>query len=80
MCLQGDGENMEFVTGLIAGVVLFGVFLCLLYVGYQMGKKERTQPPEKDEEKLRKAAKMQEDFVSLMNYDVNTALQRKKVR
>ncbi|WP_212943145.1 hypothetical protein [Heyndrickxia oleronia] len=71
------GENM-FIYGVLTAVAFFCVVILLLYIGYRIGKKPK-QTVKPDEEELRKAAKLREDFAKLMNYDVSTALQRKKV-
>lgn len=71
---------MEFLIGLLSGVVLFILLLTAVYIGYRLGRKNGSVVSEPDEEQARKAKKLHEDFVKLMNYDVSTALQRKKVK
>lgn len=74
-------NNMQFILGLLSGVVfLFALGVVFLWA-YQLGKKQRTNPPAAaaDDEKTREAAQLHEDFVKLMNYNESIALQRKKV-
>lgn len=69
------GDTMQYILGLLTPVVFFVVF----YMGMKYGKKQ-GKPVEIDEEQARKAQRIKEDFQKLMNYDVSTALQRKKVK
>lgn len=73
------GENMEYLIGLLTAVVFFVFLSIVAYVGYRFGKVKKSIPSE-DDEVQRKREKMQQEFVELMNYDVNKALQRKKVK
>lgn len=76
--LRTEGEYMLFLYGLLTAVVFFIVVISALYIGYKLGHKQ-GKPVEIDEKQIIKAKKIQEDFQKLMNYDVPTALQRKKV-
>ncbi|MCD7034316.1 hypothetical protein LRR81_08720 [Metabacillus sp. GX 13764] len=69
---------MDFFLGLLAGVVFFIAVSMAYKNGYRAGsQKAPIQKP--DEEANRRVAKMQKDFQNLFNYDMNTALKRKKV-
>ncbi|WP_368658670.1 hypothetical protein AB3Z07_05065 [Metabacillus halosaccharovorans] len=76
---------MDMLIGLLSGIVLFAVLLLVFYMGYKFGNKNQQPPttkPIQDEqldEQQRKAKELHEAFSSMMNYDVQTALQRKKV-
>jgi len=71
------------VNLLIALFIELGFLLCLaamFYLGYRMGKRTKSTPStDKNEETIRKAKELEEDFQAIMNYDINTAMQRKKV-
>lgn len=69
---------MEFLVGLLSGVGLFVVVGGSSYLGYRQGRKKNT-PATKDEEDARKANDLRKEFMSLMTYDVNKALERKRV-
>lgn len=69
-----------FIIGLLTGIVFFVVVFIAIYIGYRIGKQKQPSQLETDEDSKREAKELQEAFVKLMNYDVNTALQpRKKV-
>lgn len=74
---------MEFLLGLLAAVVFFVVVLVSFYIGFKFGKKQspvqQETITESDKEEQRKAEELQKSFVKLMNYDLATALNRKKV-
>lgn len=72
----------SFLLGLLFAVVLFVVIGFTFYLGVKFGKqikKTSTKQEEPDKEEMKRLKKLHEGFVSLMNYDVDTALQRKKV-
>jgi hypothetical protein len=75
---QVDGDYM-FLIGLLSGVVFFIVLIGAIYTGYRLGHKQKNKPPDRDEQQKRHAEQLKKDFDSLMSYNVNTALQRKKV-
>ncbi|AYC29648.1 hypothetical protein [Paenisporosarcina cavernae] len=70
---------MDYLIGLLTGVVLFIVF----YLGYRMGlghnQVPKAKPPDMDPEEQQRLKKLNEDFANIFSYDVKTALQRKKV-
>jgi CHASE3 domain sensor protein len=71
-----------FIFGLLFAVVLFVVVGVVFYVGYRLGNKYKqpSQSTTEDEQKeINRLKSIQQDFVKLMNYDVSTALTRKKV-
>jgi uncharacterized membrane protein len=69
--------NTVLLILLIEAVFLLFIGLSF-YFGYRLGTK-RKKPIETNEEEQRKAKKIHEHFSNLFNYDVTTALQRKKV-
>lgn len=71
---------------LLFGALIAAVFLILIFLGgflgYKLGKKNNLPPPnedEKNEDEALRQKKLYEDFTKLMNYDVEMALQSKKV-
>lgn len=71
---------MDYLLGALISVVFFILLLTSVFIGYQIGHKKTIPPPiETDDEELRRAKKLQEDFAKLMSYDVDKALQSKKV-
>lgn len=68
-----------FLLGLLTAVVLFVVGGALLYVGYRLGKKNKPIKQELDEVEQHRLKKFNEDFKEMWFYDVDQALQRKKV-
>jgi hypothetical protein len=69
---------MEFIYGLLTAVVFFIALISFYFIGYKQGNKQTSKPP--DNEEVRKAKEMRVGFMNMMNYDVDTALQRKKVQ
>jgi hypothetical protein len=67
---------MEFIYGLLTAVVFFAL-LSFYYIGYKQGNKQTSKPP--DDEEVRKAREMRKSFMNMLTYDVDTALQKKKV-
>lgn len=71
---------MQFFLGLLTAVVFFVLLSGAVYIGYRVGKKKpKPKPQPIDEDEQRKAKQLQQDFVKLMNYNEEIALQRKKV-
>jgi hypothetical protein len=68
---------MEFLYGLLTAVVFFIALLSFYYIGYKQGNKQTSKPP--DDEDVRKAKNLRKGFMNMMEYDVDKALQRKKV-
>lgn len=73
------GDNMDFLLGLLVGVILFVVIGLSLYIGFRIGKKNRPTPQKIDEQEEQRIKKFNNHFKALFSYDVDTALQRKKV-
>jgi len=71
---------MDFIYGLLTAVVFFIALLSFYYIGYKQGSRRTTKPPDTDLEEIRKAREMRKEFMNMMNYDVDKALQRKKVQ
>jgi cbb3-type cytochrome oxidase subunit 3 len=78
MLLHG-GENMEFFLGLFTAIVFFCCILFAFWMGLRTSKKTAGAKPI-DEEEQRKAKELHKDFMNVMNYNENVALQRKKVK
>lgn len=72
------GENMLFIYGLLSAVVFFVSVSITFYIGFRLGSNFK-KPQKVDKEQIKQAEKLQKDFQKLFNYDVTTALQRKKV-
>jgi hypothetical protein len=68
---------MDFLYGLLTAVVFFISLLSFYYIGYKQGGKRTANPP--DDEEVRKAKNLRKGFMNMMEYDVDKALQRKKV-
>jgi uncharacterized membrane protein len=70
---------MEYLLGILTGVGLFAFIILSIYIGYRMGNKRSHTNAEPSEDEQRQQKELKEQFTKLMNYDLNTALQRKKV-
>jgi hypothetical protein len=70
---------MEFFFGLLTAVVFFIALLFSFYIGYKQGKKAIAPTPI-DNEKQRQAEQYNKGFKALFSYDVEKALQPKKVK
>jgi hypothetical protein len=68
---------MDFIYGLLTAVVFFIVLLSFYYIGYKQGTKRTAKPP--NDEEVQKAKEIRRGFMNMMEYDVDKALQRKKV-
>jgi hypothetical protein len=64
---------MEFLLGLLTAVVFFIAF----YLGTRYGSKKPIIAT--DGEEQRRAKEHREAFMNMMNYDVDIAIQKKKV-
>jgi hypothetical protein len=69
---------MDFILGLLTAVVFFIGLTATYTVGYKRGKKG-TAPLTQDEVKQREIEAFNKGFKELFAYDVDKALQRKKV-
>lgn len=69
---------MLFFYGLLTAVVFFLCVLTAFYMGYKQGKKV-IKPKPLDEVKQRRMDQINKEFQAVFSYDLNTALQRKKV-
>jgi hypothetical protein len=78
MNLQLDGDYMEYVIGALIVVAFFIALLSGVYLGYRL-KHTKSKPPDVDEERKQHAKQLKKDFDRLMSYNVQTALERKKV-
>jgi hypothetical protein len=72
-----SGDYMDFLYGLLTAVVFFIALLSFYYIGHKQGTKRTAKPP--DDEEVRKAKNLRKGFMNMMEYDVDKALQRKKV-
>ena len=71
---------MEFLYGLLTAVVFFIALIAFYFIGYKQGNKQTAKPPDTEEAKDKKyMAEIHNDFLKLMNYNEDTARQRKKV-
>ncbi|MFC0235499.1 hypothetical protein [Fictibacillus phosphorivorans] len=71
----------QFILGLLIGVVFFILLGVAGFIGYKIGRKSPSKlsnDPVTDKEK-RKAEALSNHFANLMHYDIDKALQRKKV-
>jgi hypothetical protein len=68
---------MEFLLGLLVGVVFF---LCVI-LAYWLGTKQskHTAPKEMDKQQRDELKRYNDHFKKLFTYDVEKAIQRKKV-
>ncbi|MFE8704129.1 hypothetical protein ACFYKX_26535 [Cytobacillus sp. FJAT-54145] len=69
---------MQFFLGLLTAVVFFVLLLGAVYIGYRLGQRKK-KPPNIDDEDKRRAKELHSDFMKLMNYSEDIALQRKRV-
>jgi hypothetical protein len=69
---------MEFFLGLLTAVVFFIALIAIYYVGYKQGKKVSAPTPLNDEKK-RQLEQYDKGFKEIFSYDVEKALQPKKV-
>jgi uncharacterized membrane protein len=70
---------MQFVYGLLTAVVFFIALLSFYYIGLKQGKQQHTEKEDIDEEVKRRAKKLQQEFMLVMNYNENKARERKRV-
>ncbi len=70
---------MEYILGLLSGVVFFAVLGAVLYIGYRLGKKKPSKSVEVDETEQQRMKDFDKYFKDIMSYDIDRALQRKKV-
>lgn len=63
--------------GLITGLVFLIVFLIGVYIGTRLNK--RPRPPDIDENEQREIKQLNDEFQKVMGYNLQTALERKKV-
>jgi hypothetical protein len=69
---------MEYFLGLLTAVVFFIVTFFFFYMGYKQGKKASAPIP-LDKEKKRQMEQFDKGFKEIFSYDVEKALQKKKV-
>ena len=72
---------MEFLYGLLTAVAFFIALLGFYFIGYKAGKRTHTPKPlsEADESEKYKLEQFNKGFKEMFAYDVDKALQRKKV-
>jgi adenine-specific DNA methylase len=73
-----DGEYMEYLIGALIVVAFFIAVTSGVYLGYRLNLR-KSKLPDADENKKREIEQFNKDFKAMFSYDVNTALQRKKV-
>lgn len=69
---------MEYILGLLSGVVFFAVLGVVLFIGYKMGQRKHT-PSQADEEEQRQIKQFDDSFKRMFRYDLDTALESKRV-
>jgi hypothetical protein len=69
---------MEYLIGALIVVAFFIALLSGVYLGYRL-KHTKSKPPDIDDQQKQTMKQLKKDFDSIMSYNVNTALQRKKV-
>lgn len=71
---------MEYLIGLLIGVVFLLVFLAGMFVGYKFNKRQVYRPPEANEREQNEMKRLNDDFKKLFNYDVSQAIARKELK
>lgn len=69
---------MEYLIGLLTGVVFLLVFFGGIFAGTRLNN-TKHKPPDVDEEEKRNIKKFNEDFKKIMSYDERVARLPKKV-
>lgn len=69
---------MQFLLGLLTAIVFFILLSISFYLGYRFNHKREKQP-NIDEEEQRLNKQLHKDFLKMMNYSTEVALERKKV-
>jgi hypothetical protein len=83
-----------YFLGLLSGIIFYAILGLAFYLGYRFSDKIKgkfkfneaiipksiTDNPELSEEQKNKLKQIQEGWQNILNYDVNVALQRKKVQ
>jgi hypothetical protein len=67
---------MDYILGLLTAVVFFVAILFAYYLG---ARTKQSKPIPVDEEKKQEIEQFNKNFKAMFNYDVDTAVQRKKV-
>lgn len=74
------GDYMAYILGALFTVVFFILLSLSFLIGYKLGKRNKNiETPVASEEERLKAERISKSFTKLMNYDVQTAVARKKV-
>lgn len=69
---------MELFIGLVLGLVFFICLSSVFFLGYRLGNKiNKPKSSEPSQEEIKKAQQMIEGFQNIMNYNVETAMQRR---
>ncbi|MEH7355079.1 hypothetical protein V7150_16095 [Neobacillus drentensis] len=73
---------MQFIYGLLTAAVFFLCLFLFFWMGTQYSKKKPPDKPKQEEpseDVLLKQKQLQENFIKVMNYDVDQATARRKV-
>lgn len=81
MPLKVDGDNMQFLLGLLTAVVFFLCLAAAFYIGHRTKRKSSIPVPltEEEKERQKEVKRYNQHFKALFSYDTEIALQRKKV-
>lgn len=70
---------MEYLIGLLSGVVFFIALIGGIIIGIKLNNGTKHKPPSLGEKENNDLNKFNEDFQKLFSYDVAKATERKKV-
>lgn len=70
---------MEALQYLLMGYGIGSILYSIYSFGVKKGQQKKPDPVEVNEQDIRKAKQLHEDFQAIMSYDVEKAMQRKKV-
>lgn len=68
---------MEYLLGLLTGVVFLLVLIGGLLIGTRLNNHTKQKPPDIDDEEKRSMKQLNEDFKKVMSYNEHVARQRK---
>lgn len=68
---------MEYLIGLLIGVVFFIALIGGVLIGMRLNNVTKQKPPDLEEEEKRSMKQLNEDFKKVMSYNEHVARQRK---
>jgi hypothetical protein len=77
--LLPSGDTMDYLILLLIQAAFLIAVATAFYLGRKTAPSKQTKPPDPDNEEHRRAKEMRTGFMNMMEYDVDKALQRKKV-